>query len=122
MLNDKTCDLTESYARNDPINFRIYVYSFRDFEDEDGIQDVISPYSLDQILISNTPQTRKRVKKLKKSKDFHIVVSRKFDLLKNPRMILRREEYSNLYKKLGVTVECVGSSRSTAEIMRHLVN
>ena len=51
-------------------------YSFRDFEDEDGIQDVISPYSLDQFLISNTPRTRKRVKKRKKSNDAWIVVSK----------------------------------------------
>ena len=34
-----------------------------------GVQDVISPYSLDQFLISNPPRTRKRVKKLKKLKD-----------------------------------------------------
>ena len=40
---------------------------------------MISPYSLDQFLISNTPQTRKRVKKVKKSKDSQIGVSRQFD-------------------------------------------
>ena len=57
-------------------------YSFRDFEDEDGIQDVISPYSLDQFLISNTPLMRKRVKKAKKLKDSQIVVSRQFDFTK----------------------------------------
>ena len=44
------------------------------------IQDVISPYSLDQFLISSTPQTWKRVKKRKKSNDTSIVVSRQFDL------------------------------------------
>ena len=49
------------------------------FEDEDGIQDVISPYSLDQFLISNTPPMQKRVKKRKKSNDYRIVVSRQFD-------------------------------------------
>ena len=32
---------------------------------EIGIQDVISPYSLDQFLISNAPRMRKRVKKAK---------------------------------------------------------
>ena len=62
----KTRNLTQSSA---PINRQIYCYSFRDFEDEDDIQDVISPYSLGQFLISNTPRTRKCVKKLKKSKD-----------------------------------------------------
>ena len=65
----KTRNLTQSRARNDPINHQIHSFSFCDFEDEDGIQNVISPYSLDQFLISNTPRTRKRVKKLKKSKD-----------------------------------------------------
>ena len=71
----KTCNQTQSHARNDPINRWIHGYSFCDFEDDDVIQDVISPYSLDQILISNTPRMRKRVKKLKKSKDSQIVVS-----------------------------------------------
>ena len=65
---------------------------------------------------------RKRVKKLKKSKDSQIVVSRKFYLLKNPRVVLRREEHSNLYMILGVTVGCNGSSQSTAEMTRCLVN
>ena len=92
----KTCTLTQSHARNDPINHRIHGFSFYDFEDEDGVQDVISPYSFDQILISNTPWTQKWVKKLKKSKDSQIVVSRQFDLLKNLRMIFRCEEHSNL--------------------------
>ena len=64
----KTRNLTQSRARNDLINRRIHGYSFHDFKDEDDIPDVISPNSLDQILISNTPRTQKRVKKLKKSK------------------------------------------------------
>ena len=46
------------------------------FEDEDDIQDVISPYSLDQFLISNAPRMWKRVKNAKKSIDSRIVVSR----------------------------------------------
>ena len=72
----KTRNLTQSRARNDAINGRIHGFSFRDFEDEDRIQDVISPYLFDQFLISYTPRTRKRVKKVKKSKDSQIVVSR----------------------------------------------
>ena len=75
----KTCNLTQSCTQNDPINRRIHGFSFRDFEYEDGIQDVISPYSLDQFLISNTPRTQKHVKKVKKSKDSQILVSRQFD-------------------------------------------
>ena len=92
----KTCNLTQSRARNDPINRRIHCFSFRDFENEDDIQDVISLNSLDQFVISCTPRTQKWVKKLKKSKDSHIVVSRQFDLLENPRILFRREEHSNL--------------------------
>ena len=65
MMKDKmkTRNLTQSHAQNDPINRRIHGFSFCDFKDEDVIQDVISPYSLDQFLISNTPRMRKRVKK-----------------------------------------------------------
>ena len=44
-----------------------------------GVQDVISPYSLDQFLISSSPRTRKHVKKAKKSIDSRILVSRQFD-------------------------------------------
>ena len=71
-----TRNLTQSRAQNDLINRRIHGFSFHDLENEDVIQDVISPYSFDQILISNTPRTQKWVKKLKKSKDSQIVVSR----------------------------------------------
>ena len=39
----KTRNLTQSSPRNDPINHRMHGFSFRDFEDEDGVQDVISP-------------------------------------------------------------------------------
>ena len=65
----KTHNLTQSHTQNDTINHRIHGFSFRDFENKDGIQDVISPNSLDQILISCTPQKGKWVKKLKESKD-----------------------------------------------------
>ena len=75
----KTSNITQSSPRNDPINRRMHGYSFRDFGDEDGVQDVISPCHLDQFSISSTPSTRKRVKKGKKSIDSRIVVSRQFD-------------------------------------------
>ena len=84
----KTHNLTQSRARNDPINRRIHGFSFRSFEDKDGIQDVISPYSLDQFLISNTPWTRKRIKNAKKSKDSRIAVSRQFDFTKKSKGVL----------------------------------
>ena len=72
----KTRNLTQSRAWNDPINRRMHGYSFRDFEDKDDVQDVVSLYSLDQFAISNTLQMRKHVKKGKKSNDAWIVVSR----------------------------------------------
>ena len=118
----KIHNLTQSCARNDPINRRIHGFSFCDFEDEDDIQDVISPYSLNQILISSTHRTQKRVNKLKNSKDSQIVVSRQFDLLENPRVIFHREEHSNLFRALDVIVGCNGSSRSTTEMTRLLMN
>ena len=64
-----TRNLTQSSPRNDPINRRMHGFSFRDFEDEDGVQDVIDPYPLDQFSISNAPRTRKCVKKRNKSMD-----------------------------------------------------
>ena len=60
------------------------------------VRDVISLDSFDQILISCTLRTQKWVRKLKKSKDSQIVLSRQFDLIENPRMVFRREEHSNL--------------------------
>ena len=75
----KTRNLTQSRDRNDRINRRIHGYSFRDLEDEDGIQDIISSYSFDQFLISNTSRMRKHIKKAKKSKDSEIMVSRYFN-------------------------------------------
>ena len=57
----KTHNLTQSLAQNDPINRRIQVSSFRDFENKVCVQDVISYNSLNQFLISNTPWARKRV-------------------------------------------------------------
>ena len=75
----KTRNLTQISLRNDPINRQMHGFSLRDFEDEDGVQDVISPYPLDQFLISSTPQTQKCVKKGKKLIDAWIVISKQFD-------------------------------------------
>ena len=62
----KTRNLTQSSLRNDPNNRRMHGFPFRVFEDEIEVQDVISPRSLDQILISSTPWTPKRVKNSRK--------------------------------------------------------
>ena len=49
----KSRNLTQSSLRNDPINRRMQGFSFRIFEDESGVQDVISSFSLDQSLNSS---------------------------------------------------------------------
>ena len=84
----KTRNLTQSRARNDPINRQIHGFSFRDFEDEDGVQDVISHYALDQFLISNAPRMWNCVKNVKKSIDSRIVVSRQFNFTKKSKGVL----------------------------------
>ena len=90
----KTGNLTQSHARNDPINRRMHGYSFRDFEDEDGIQDVISPYSFDQFFISNALRTWKCVKNAKKSIDSLIVVSRQFNFTRDSKgKVLSRRKF-----------------------------
>ena len=63
----KTRNLTQSSLRNDPINRRMHGFSFRIFEDEIEVQNVIFPRSLDQFSISSTPWMRKRVKNTRKS-------------------------------------------------------
>ena len=58
----KSRNLTQSSLRNDPINRRMQGYSFRIFEDEDGVEDVNSSFSFNQSLILSIKMTRKWVK------------------------------------------------------------
>ena len=58
----KTRNLTQSTLRNDPINRRMHGFSFRIFKDEIEVQDVISPLSFDQIMISSILWMRKCIK------------------------------------------------------------
>ena len=74
----KQRNLAQSSLWNDLINSRMHGFSFRNFEDEDQVQDVISPHSFNKISISNAPRTRKRVKKRNKSMDTWILVSKQF--------------------------------------------
>ena len=46
---------------------------------------------------------------MKNLRDSHIVVSKQFDLLKNPRTSFRVEEQSNLYFILIIVAGCVNS-------------
>ena len=74
------------------------------FEDEYDIQDVISPYSLDQFLISNAPRTWKRVKRAKKSIDSRIVVSRQFDSTRKSKGEFPFAKNREFIEELAITV------------------
>ena len=117
----KTRNLTQSNLRNDPINRRMHGFSFHVFEDEIEVQDVISPRSLDQILISNIPWTQKRVKNINKSNGTRIVCldSSNFSKIQRRSFHSRRTVYLN--RKLGVTVDLMDSSRSTVMMRRLLI-
>ena len=99
----------------------MYGYSFRNSEDEDGVQDVISPYPLDQFLISNTPRMRKLVKKGKKSIDSQIVVVKQFDFTQKSKGIFYVAKNIQFIEKLGVTVGSNGPLRSTVQMKRNLI-
>ena len=58
----KTRNLTQNSLRNDPINFLMHGFSFRVFEDEIEVQDLIFPLSFDQTLISSSLWMRKCIK------------------------------------------------------------
>ena len=80
----KTCNLTQSSLRNDPINRRMYDFSFRIFKDKIEVQDVISPLSrsnLDfkHLLDAKTSQEHEEIKLVIE------LVSRQFEFLKSSR-------------------------------------
>ena len=83
---------------------------------------MISPQSLDQILISSTPWTRKRAKNAKKSNGTQIVMSRQFDYLENSRAVFFVEEQVNLKDILGVTVDLMDSSQSISAVITREIN
>ena len=57
----KSRNLTQSSLQNGPINRRMQGFSFRIFEDESGVQDVTSSFSLDQSLNSSVQWKHKWV-------------------------------------------------------------
>ena len=97
----KTHNLTQSSLRNDRINRRMHGFSFRVSEDEIEVQDVISPRSLDKILISSIPWTRKRVKNMNKSNGTQIgcLESSNFSKIQGQSFPSRRTMH--LYEKFG---------------------
>ena len=101
----KTRNLTQSTPWNDPINYRMHGYSFHDLEDEDGVQDVISPHSFYQFWISNAPQMRKCVKKRNKLMDAWIVVFKQFDFTRKSKCSFRSRRTILFKEESGVTVD-----------------
>ena len=97
----------------------MHVFSFRDFEDEVGLQDVISLYFLDQFSILITPRMQKCVKKGKKSIYALILESRYFDLSRKSKGEYPSQRTIDSIAKLGVTVGSTVESRSMAEMMHH---
>ena len=86
-------NLTQSSLRNDPINCRMQGYSFRIFEYEDGVQDVNSSFSFNQILILSNQWKRKWVKNAleQTTRDFMDYIWRIWRLIANTSF--RREEH-----------------------------
>ena len=118
----KTRNLTQSSLRNDPINRRMHGFSFRVFEDEIEVQDVISPLYFDQILISSIPWIRKCIKNTRNQMAHELGVwtvriSRK---IQGPVLSSQRTIY--LKSNLGVTVDLMDSSRSTVVMMCRFAN
>ena len=107
----KTRNLTQISLRNDPINRRMHGFSFRVFEDEIEVQDVISPLSFNQIPISSMVSWMKS--------DWHlngiwtVQISQKFK-----GEFFRREELHLKRWFLGVTVRWRDHSRSTVVMRR----
>ena len=81
----KSRNLTQSSLQNDPINLRMQGFSFQIFEDESGVQDVISSFSFYQSLISSIQLKRKRVKNAleQTSRDLVEYTWRIWDLIAN---------------------------------------
>ena len=117
----KTHNITQSSLQNDPINRRMHGFSFRVFEDEIEVQDVISPRSLDQISISSTPWSRKRVKNARKLIGTRIVVSRQIDYLENSRAGFSVQRTVYLKRRRRVIVDLMDTSRSTVRMERLLI-
>ena len=104
MIKMKTDNLTQISLRNDPIHRPMHGFSFRVFEDEIEVQDLISPLSLDQNLISSIPWMQKCIKNTRNQLAHEmgvstVRISRNF---KGP--FFRREELVFKEVILGVTV------------------
>ena len=117
----KTHNLTQSILQNDPINRQMHGFSFRIFEGEIEVQDVISPRFLDQTLISRIPWTWKCVKNMKESNGTQNWCLDSSNFLKFQGRVFRSRRTMYLKTKLGITVDLTDALRSTFAMTRLLI-
>ena len=118
----KTNNLTQISLWNDPINRRMQGFSFRIFEDESGVQDLISSNSFDQTMNLNIQWKRKWVASTLKEMVHEMVEYTRRIWRKSTGKFFRGEE---LYLKRRKWILAVGWSNwswSTVVIARPLVN
>ena len=117
----KTRNLTQSSLRNDLINRRMHGFSFWVFENEIEVQDVISPLSFDQSLISSSLWMWKCIKNTRNqmAHEMGVWTVRISWNFKGP--FFRHEELNLKRKFLGVTVGWRGASRSAVAMKRLLI-
>ena len=113
----KTGNLTQSSPRNDPINRQMQGFSFRIFEDEDGVQDVIFSFSLDQTLNFSIQTTRKWIKNAleQTAHDFMEYTWRIWDLIANLFFVVKKTFKENDFEAQPLDED---SSRWTIAIVR----
>ena len=112
-------NLTQSSLRNHPINRRMQGFSFRIFEDEDGVQDVNFSFSFNQILILSIHWKRKWVKNAleQTARDLELYTRSNLDLIAN-RSSRREEQFKKNEMIFGPSDQA--SSRWTVAILRLL--
>ena len=98
----KTRNLTQSSLLNDPINCWMHGFSFRLFEDEIEVRDVISPLSLSQSNLdfkhSLDAETSQEYEEIKLALE---LVSGQFEFLKNSRVNLSVTKNTLFKDKIG---------------------
>ena len=122
-------NLTQSSLRNDPINRRMQGYSFRIFEDEDGVQDANSSFSFNKSSILSIHWKRKWVKSALEQTARDLELYTRSNLEINRERVLRREEpflnktKMNLDRPMkGRIGSTIAITRDSIETSRHLMN
>ena len=118
----KSRNLTQSSIRNDPFNRRMQGYSFRIFEDEDGVQDVISSSSFNKSLILSIQMTRKSVKNTleQTARELEFYTERIWRLIANPSSAAKNDFKKN--ENEFPSLDLMDSLRSTIAMRRLFTN